>query len=134
MGYVQYAAIHTLRGPHTNKERRTYQGAPGYAVVSTFLLLFFLRYKLTSHCSENNFSLYPYNIRDYCHSNSQWQYNPKQYLVKVIIQQDATMKFYSSQHVSGINTPIIRSTKQRTTAYGVQHCKKVKTVRVGVVV
>jgi hypothetical protein len=46
-------------------------------------------------------------------------------LGKAIIQLDATMKFYSTQHVSGINIPIIRSTKQRTTAYGVQHCNKV---------
>jgi hypothetical protein len=30
--------------------------------------------------------------------------------------------------------PIIRSTKQRTTAYGVQYCNKVKTVTFGVVV
>jgi hypothetical protein len=44
------------------------------------------------------------------------------------------MKFYSTQHVSGINMPIIRSTKRRTAAYGVQHCNKVKTVRFGVVV
>jgi hypothetical protein len=44
------------------------------------------------------------------------------------------MEFYSTQHVSGINMPILRSTKQRTTAYGVQHCNKVKTVRFGVVV
>jgi hypothetical protein len=44
------------------------------------------------------------------------------------------MKFYSTQHVSGINMPIIRSTMQRTTAYGVQHRNKVKTVRFGVVV
>jgi hypothetical protein len=28
--------------------------------------------------------------------------------------------------------PIIRSTKQQTTAYGAQHCNKVKTVRFGV--
>jgi hypothetical protein len=32
-------------------------------------------------------------------------------LGKVIIQLDATMKFYSTQHVSGINMLIIRSTK-----------------------
>jgi hypothetical protein len=55
-------------------------------------------------------------------------------LGKITIQLDGTMKFYSTQHVSGINMRIIRSTKQRTTAYGEQHCSKVKTVMFGVVV
>jgi hypothetical protein len=44
------------------------------------------------------------------------------------------MKFYSTKHVSDISMPIISSTKQRTTAYGVQHCNKVKAVSFVVVV
>jgi hypothetical protein len=49
------------------------------------------------------------------------------YLGKVVIQLDATMNFIQcplSQHVSGINMPIIRRTMQRTTAYDVQHCNE----------
>jgi hypothetical protein len=49
---------------------------------------------------------------------------------KVIIQIDATMKFI---HLNMFRASI-GSTKQRTTAYDVQHCNKVKTVRIGVVV